>query len=456
MDRHIPRISPQWAVPLAVVGVIGMLAMSVRGVQPPTAPLAAVDASSSGQPRLAMAPPVASRPLIEKREPNWLPSLVDDTRTILTEFALEVPPSGAQPEAGPELATAGPGRDEPATIPSAPWYPQTATSPATAETPRLLMVPPEAQGPRSRELELIAREADLHSRRGFELASNGAYFSARAEFIMALRLVAQALDAERHSQLHSTALGAGLTALKEAEDFLPRGSGLEADLDLARIIAGHRTPLLHRAATAALTPLAALQGYFTFAQEQLAAAVDREVAGSIALYGLGKLHKVLSEQRSVSVAGARPKAMVFYQAALLANPENHLASNDLGVLLAQAGRYEDARMALEHSLALHQGSIGWHNLAVVYQNLGQAELARLAESLANSARQTEKAQLAQSTSSSQQPVAWVDPQAFAQTSGQTLLATQPAAAPSANASPSAPASQPSVARSWFSLPNNKK
>lgn len=455
MDRHFPRMSPQWAVPLALVGVIGTLAMSLRGVQPPAASLAAIDASSSGQPQLAIAPPGAARPLVETRELNWLPSLVDDTRTVLTGFALDVPASEPQSGVGPELTAAGTARSEPAVFPTAPWYPQTSELPAK-DAPRLLVVPPEAQGQRSRDLELIAREADLHSRRGFELASNGAYFSARAEFIMALRLVAQGLDAERNSRLHSTALSAGLTALKEADDFLPRGSGLEADLDLARIIAGHRTPLLHRSAPATLTPLAALQGYFTFAQEQLAAAADREVAGSIALYGLGKLHKVLSEQRSVSLAGARPKAMVFYQASLLVNPENHLASNDLGVLLAQAGRYEDARMALEHSLALHQGSIGWHNLAVVYQNLGQTDLARRAEWLANSVRQTEQKQLAQSALGSQQPVSWVDPQAFAQTSGQTLLATQPAAAPPAKASQPAPATPPSVARSWFSLPNNKK
>jgi tetratricopeptide (TPR) repeat protein len=455
MDRYLPRISPQWAVPLTVLGLTGILAMSVRSVQPPIATSAA-DAASAGQPRLAIAAPASSRPLVEKREPNWLPSLVDDTRTILTGFALEVPAPEAQPEAGPELMPTETGHSEPTVTPPAPWYPQTAVSPATEERPRLLVVPPEAQAQRSRDLELIAREADLHSRRAFELASNGAYFSARAEFIMALRLVAQALDADRQSRLHCTALSAGLTALKEAEDFLPTGSGLEADLDLARIIAGHRTPLLHGSAIASLTPLAALQGYFTFAQEQLAAAVDREVAGSIALYGLGKLHKVLSEQRAVSVAGARPKAMVFYQAALLTNPENHLASNDLGVLLAQAGRYEDARMALEHSLALHQSAIGWHNLAVVYQNLNQTELARRAEWLANAARQTGKTQLAQSAAGSQQPVAWVDPQTFAQTSGQTLLANQPGAAAPAQAAQPAPTSQPNVARSKFSLPNNKK
>jgi tetratricopeptide (TPR) repeat protein len=146
--------------------------------------------------------------------------------------------------------------------------------------------------------------------------------------------------------------------------------------------------------------------------------------------------------------------MVFYQAALLVNVENHLASNDLGVLLAQAGRYEDARMALEHSLALHQGSTGWHNLAKVYQNLGQNDLARRAALLAQNARQKEMTQMAQAMPSSHQPVGWVDPQAFAQAAGQTLPTTpSPQAAPVA---PPAPTEPSNVARSLFRLPNFQK
>ncbi len=44
--------------------------------------------------------------------------------------------------------------------------------------------------------------------------------------------------------------------------------------------------------------------------------------------------------------------MVFFQAAMLAYPENFMAANDLGVLLAQCGNYADARAMLEHSLSL--------------------------------------------------------------------------------------------------------
>ena len=119
-----------------------------------------------------------------------------------------------------------------------------------------LMLPAEAAA-RSEQLERTARQADEQVRHGFDLANRGAYYAARAEFIAGLRLVAQGLDAERHTVNHSRSLRAGLTALKEAGDFLPSGGKLEADLDLPAIIASHRTPVLKNAATDNLVPLVA-------------------------------------------------------------------------------------------------------------------------------------------------------------------------------------------------------
>ena len=125
--------------------------------------------------------------------------------------------------------------------------------------PGSLLLPPGGSGPRSRHLELMAREADLHSRRAFELAGRKAYFSSRAQFIMALRLLAQALDAEHQSQAYSRALAAGLRALEEAEDFIPGRFKREADLDLPEIVHSHRTPVLKGVALGSLTPLDAMQ-----------------------------------------------------------------------------------------------------------------------------------------------------------------------------------------------------
>ena len=163
--------------------------------------------------------------------------------------------------------------------------------------------------------------------------------------------------------------------MREAQDFLPGGSRLEADLDLRAIIAGHRTPALKGASVQSLTPQAAMQAYFTFAQEQLGLAAGEELAASIAYHGLGKLHAAIAERERETIRAPAPKAMSFYQAALLVNRLNYMASNDLGVLLARSNRYEDARTAVEHSLSIQPNSVGWQNLSVIYQRFSRLQRA---------------------------------------------------------------------------------
>ena len=110
--------------------------------------------------------------------------------------------------------------------------------PITASLPRRLprksspLPATDATGERSLQLEQVAQQADRQTRHGLELAGRGAYFAARAEFLGALRLVAEGLDAERRTKVHGRALAAALIAIKEAEDFLPGGSRAEADVDL--------------------------------------------------------------------------------------------------------------------------------------------------------------------------------------------------------------------------------
>ncbi len=283
---------------------------------------------------------------------------------------------------------------------------------------------------RSKQLERIAREADIRTRRGFELAGRGAHFSARAEFVRALRLVAQGLDAEHRTDVHSRTLAAGLTALKEAEEFMPRGSRLEADLDMRGIVGGHRTPVLKDTQLDRLTPLEGLQCYFTYGQQQLGIAVGPEVAGSMALHALGKLHAKLAGEKTPMVRAAEPKAIVFYQAALLANPRNHMAANDLGVFLARSGRHEDAQRFFQYSLSDGGQPVSWRNLAVVYSQLGRVDLAEQAE-LRWRSLSGDKTDL----SDSSPRVRWLEPDAFAQASPRPPNAWYPGQSPPPRATP---------------------
>ena len=294
----------------------------------------------------------------------------------------------------------------------------------------------EPDDERSELLEQVARQADRQVRHGFELAGRGAYFAARLEFLGALKLVAEGLDTEQKTGVHGRALTAALTAMKEAEDFLPGGSRLEANADLPRIIGAHATPVLKTEA-ANVTSMTALKCYFTFSQEQFAAAAGHEVAGSMALYALGKLHDAMAHKKSGPIAAAETKAMVYYQAAMLAYPKNFMAANDLGVLLAQCGHCAEARAILEHSLSLCPQSATWHSLAVVYGQLGQTALARRADQQASVLQRAETLRLRTSPAAANNSVQWVDPQTFAQTSTGAPLAPGAEPQPRGQTAPSA-------------------
>ena len=301
--------------------------------------------------------------------------------------------------------------------------------------PDLLLLPAYDASRRSKQLERIATQADAHCRKGFELAGRGAYFSARAEFVLALRLLAQGLDAEYRTKAHSRTLAAGWTALAEAEDFIPDASNLEAEIDVPGIIRRHRTPVLQDADCKDLTTLDAVESYLSFAQEQLAFAAGSEVAGSMALYGLGKLHNTLAREETPNVRVARSKALVFCQAALLACPRNYMASNELGITLARAGRFEDARGALEHSVGIYSQPTGWKNLSEVYSRLGQSDAAQRALKTAEAMRSAGASPRASRPNAPSGLVRWVDPNTFAKAAGQTLPPRPPAPPAASPANP---------------------
>jgi polysaccharide export outer membrane protein len=317
-----------------------------------------------------------------------------------------------------------------ASAPTVPEKPLSEPDAGDSEAmPSLLPGPSAGLALRSKHLEAAARDADALTLHGYDLAGRGAFFSARAELTAALRLLAQALDEQWQTDRHEAALAAGLAALGEAQDFLAGPSRLEADLDLPAIIAGHRTPVLkHFVAHQRLTPQAAVQSYLTYAQEQLAEAAGEELAGSMAMRGLGKLHALLADGDSATIRAPRPKAMVYYQAALLVCRRNYMAANDLGVLLARAGRYEDARAMLEHSISIHPQSVGWRNLAVVYRQLGRPDLAQQAYRQWTAAVERERAQ-GVGRSPAARMVQWMDPAGFAQTARQPPPVPQRTPAP---------------------------
>jgi tetratricopeptide (TPR) repeat protein len=203
------------------------------------------------------------------------------------------------------------------------------------------------------------------------LAQRGATFAAQAEFIQVLRRIAQSLDAQSNTDEHARALAAGLRALDEADDFAPRGTQLEAELDVAMMASSHRTPVL-AGGTVGVSPREAAALYLSYAQEQLGQAVAGQQAGSMALHAMGRLYSRSAQSGDGDIQSVR-RAMTMYLAALEACPQNHLAANELGVLLAHNGHHAEAEAMFRRAVTISPSATGYHNLAVVEQKLGRPQ-----------------------------------------------------------------------------------
>ena len=254
---------------------------------------------------------------------------------------------------------------------------QSAPTATNATTPGAQSVVDDART----SLQVIAPQAQAHINYALNLAERGAVQSAQAEFTMALTLIADALDADAKNspRAHARAAQAGLTAIKETKDFVPADAPHDIEINVAQLAATHQTPILRGVDTTALTRADALQRYHTYATQQLAFAGGQSTIASQALYGLGRAECVTTAGAGTRNRLGSPNAMAFFQAALLVDPQNYMASNELGVLMARFGDLESAAGQLSHSLTIKPQAETWHNLATVFRRMGESELADQAD-----------------------------------------------------------------------------
>ncbi len=250
----------------------------------------------------------------------------------------------------------------------------------------------------------------------FALARNGALHAARGRFESLLVEIARAKDASQMTNRHSRALAAGLRALNEADDFV--ASGGESEVQPFSLAASHQTPMLRapfvkKDEVKWTLPHEAIAMYHRYAERKLAAAVAGEQAGSMALYGLGKIYQQLGERRD-DIPQVVRKSLTMYRSALIAHSKNHLAANEAGVLLARAGRYGQSLPLLERALELAPSSVTHKNLAFVFQKQGASHLAQAhgRESQKLAAREKARGDL-----SAERGIAWMSPKEFNRRSG---------------------------------------
>ncbi len=412
----------------------------------------------TSEPTLASPADEEAKPAVREKSPTTEKAPPDSSQSAAKPSSprtkAKADPAASAPAVAPLDPTAVPPLDPANTPAGSVGDPSTGIQPANqVSTDESLPWGPSIPSP---ELDAVARRAEEITREGFNLAERGALFTARARFIDALRTLAQALDAQKGTNAHTRALAAGLRTMEEVDDFVPRGERLETDLAFRVIIDSHRTPVLKGRSIEGLTASEAQRAYLTYAQEQLAAGGGDQSVASLALHGMGKICSVPAAMHGPQTQIAEAKAVAYHQAALIIDPRNFLAANELGVLLVRCGRLDDARLALEHAVRASNAPAPWKNLASVYQRLGDQERSEKALQEAKAAvAKLEKSGRVGVTG--KYPIQWVDTDTFAQRNSMMFEPPPPPHQPeidkaeSKTVQPAAAAAAPSDKKSWSSF-----
>ncbi len=199
----------------------------------------------------------------------------------------------------------------------------------------------------------------------FDLAQRGAPYTADGEFRGVLGLCALEMDAREGGTARREALREGLVALQEADQFGGDQVDWRDAADVRSIAVGHTTRVLE-GAQRPVDSIQAVQAYYMFAEQKLTAACQGLPGSSLAFYGLGRTI-VLPGTRIPHASG---KSALFQRVALAIAPQNLLAANELGVLLAQHGQLDDAERIFQQCVATDATPETWRNLAIVYSRQG--------------------------------------------------------------------------------------
>lgn len=237
------------------------------------------------------------------------------------------------------------------------------------------------------------------------LAERGASYAAKRELLRALRMTARSLDSSLGLPYHSRALAAGLRALDEAEDFsLTKHDSAESDVRLTSYIQGHRTPVLKNEDPRTLTPVLAMQRYYEYAREQLTIAGGNLPLAAEALCALGRAEMMRVGDEMASSATS-PRSLAFFHAAMTIDPNNVLAANELGVILARRGHLQEARAVLENAVQRAPMPVAMANLASIYERLGDPRASALRSQMGGAAP-------IHSPIGDPQAIVWMTPDAF--------------------------------------------
>ncbi len=155
--------------------------------------------------------------------------------------------------------------------------------------------------------------------------------------------------------------------MEEADDFGGEQLDWHDSADVRRVAADHLTAVL-KGATKPIDSIEAVQRYYAFAEERLTTACKELPGASLAFYGLARTYVEPGMHTPHSAA----KAALLHRVALAIAPQNVLARNELGVLLAQHGQFAESEQLFRQCVATSPRPESWQNLSVVYARLGDS------------------------------------------------------------------------------------
>lgn len=215
----------------------------------------------------------------------------------------------------------------------------------------------------------------------------------------ALWLIAQSHDNLRGTPDHRLHLEAALLAIKEAEDFTPFLGRRAVRSGLERACVAHRTTV-DRNDIATVSVVELLRRYLDAAENSFVSALREEKLGAEIVYVMARVEELAARQSDQSTRWSAAKKIMLYRVARQINPGNVSAANELAVMLGRFGRWEEARDILLSATTDNTPKPAWHNLATIYDALGEHQLAQQATRLSKESVTPRPA------------VRWVTPAAF--------------------------------------------
>lgn len=200
----------------------------------------------------------------------------------------------------------------------------------------------------------------------FDLAQRGAVYSANAEFRAVIGLCALELDSRGGGTEHRDALRQGFVALEEADDFGGDQMDWHESSDVRRVAEDHTTAVL-KGATKTIDSVQAVQRYYVFAEQRFTNANKELPGASLAFYGLARTFV----EPGMRTTHAAAKAALLQRVAVAIAPQNVLARNELGVLLAQHGQLAESAKLFRQCIATSPRPETWRNLSVVCARQGE-------------------------------------------------------------------------------------